>query len=165
MAHYINNCPLIFDRFKELLVVLFEMELAPSMKRLVTAGHIVDCIFDHENYSFAEIISTSREGITNRQRKDCTEERDKSHLNKARDRYICGITNPLILEHVFDGGDGAPSDPTTHGGKIFTNMYGVTWSFFKDISHKFESWCTDHSHHFHGKHTYPFNLRLMASFR
>jgi hypothetical protein len=57
IAHYINGYPIIFDRFKELLGVLFEMELTSSTKRLVTAEYIVYCIFDHENYSFAEIIS------------------------------------------------------------------------------------------------------------
>jgi hypothetical protein len=74
--------------------------------------------------------------------KDHSEELGKIHLNKARDRYICGITNLLILEHAMEGGEWAPSDPTTHEGNIFTNMYGVPWPLFNDISHEFEIWCT-----------------------
>jgi hypothetical protein len=94
MAHYINDYPIIFDRFNELLGVLFEMELTPSTKRLVTTEHIVNCMFDHEKYSFAVIISTSHEGIKNKQRKDHSEERGKIHLSAAtavpvHSRSIC----------------------------------------------------------------------------
>jgi hypothetical protein len=142
---------------------LFEIELTPSLKRPVTAKYIVECIFDHEKYSLAEIISTSREGITNKQRNDWSQECGKSHLNKAQDCYLCGITNRLILEHALDGGEGA--DPTTKEGKRFTNMYGVPWPLFNDLSQEFESWCSDHDHHFHCTNLSPFKLRLVACFR
>jgi hypothetical protein len=66
MAHYINECPIIVDHFNELLGILFK--LFPSMKWLVTQDYIVECMFDHENYSFAEIMLIYREGITNKQR-------------------------------------------------------------------------------------------------
>jgi hypothetical protein len=70
MAHYINEYPIISEHFNEILGILFQMELTPSMKRLVIADYIVECIFYHDNDSFVEIISTALEGIINSQRKD-----------------------------------------------------------------------------------------------
>jgi hypothetical protein len=64
----------------------------------------------------------------------------------------------------MEGGEGALSDPTTHEGKIFTNMYGVPWPLFNDLSHEFEMWCTANGHNFHCKHIGPFKLRIMAFF-
>jgi hypothetical protein len=52
MAHYIIDHPIIFDLFNELLGRLFEMELSPSTKILVTDAYIVRAIFDDEHYSF-----------------------------------------------------------------------------------------------------------------
>jgi hypothetical protein len=65
MAHYISDYPIIFERFNEFLGILFQMELTPSTDRLMTTDYIVECLFDQENYPIVEIISTSREGITN----------------------------------------------------------------------------------------------------
>jgi hypothetical protein len=48
-------------------------------------------------------------------KKDQSQQRGKSHMNKASD---------LILEHVLDGGEGAPSDQTSHKGKeIHQNVW------------------------------------------
>jgi hypothetical protein len=58
MAHYINDHPIIIYWFNELLGVLFEMELPPSMKSLVTEVYVVRAIIYDQNYSFAKIISS-----------------------------------------------------------------------------------------------------------
>jgi hypothetical protein len=93
-----------------------------------------------------------------------SQERGKSHINKARDCYQCGIANRLILEHASDGGKGAPNNSTNHKGKRFTNMYGVPWPLFNDLSQEFEAWRTDRGHHFNCKHLCPFKLCLVACF-
>jgi hypothetical protein len=79
---------------------------------------------------------TSRKGIRNKQRKDLSQECGKNYLNKARDQYLCGITNHFILEHALDGGERSPSDPTIHEGNRFTNMDGVP--LFRVLSLEFE---------------------------
>jgi hypothetical protein len=40
-----NNHPIIFDRFNELLGVLFEMELSPPTNILATEAYVVRAIF------------------------------------------------------------------------------------------------------------------------
>jgi hypothetical protein len=42
MTHHINDYPIIFDRFNELLGPLFQIELTHSMKGLATRGYIVE---------------------------------------------------------------------------------------------------------------------------
>jgi hypothetical protein len=165
MAHYINDQLIIFDRFNELLGVLIEMELLPPMKSLVTKAYVVRAIFYDENYSFAEIISSGRDGITKKARKQRNKKRDKSHVVKARDQYLFGITNRLILEHALEGGNGTPRDSSSPKGQRFTNMYGVPWPPFQEMSDEFEQWCLNNNNEFYCKATSPFKLRFMACFR
>jgi hypothetical protein len=109
--------------------------------------------FYDENYSFAKIISSGRDGITNKARKHHNQERGKSHLVKARDRYLCGITNRLILEHALEGGNEAPSNPSSHERQRLTNMHGVPWPLFQEMYDKFEQLCLNNNKEFYGKET------------
>jgi hypothetical protein len=70
MSHYKNDCIIIFDRFNELLPLLFEMDLNPNTKDMITAEVIVQCIFSGENYTFAKYIASSR-GVKKRKPRSC----------------------------------------------------------------------------------------------
>jgi hypothetical protein len=61
-AHYINDHAIIYDRFKEIISLLFEMELNPATKSVVMESYVVKYIFSDDNYPFTEYIATSRKG-------------------------------------------------------------------------------------------------------
>jgi hypothetical protein len=110
------------------------MELDPPKQSLVTHQYIVECIFSDENYSFVEYIAMTR---GEKQRKPRSTERGVISVNNARDCYLWEIMHQRILEHDLAGGDEAPSNPTTHEGERFMNLYGVTWPLFDDLSNEF----------------------------
>jgi hypothetical protein len=60
MAPYINGHVIIYDLFKEIISLLFEMELDPLKQSLVTHQYIVECIFSDENCTFVEYVATTR---------------------------------------------------------------------------------------------------------
>jgi hypothetical protein len=138
------------------------MELDPPKQALFTPASILECIFSDENYMFIESLVTS---VGQRTRKTRTADRGASRLINARDIYLCGITNKRILEHALAGGLEAPSDPTSHEGKRFTNLYGVPWPFFVILSDEFHQWCTNNGRRINLKAECPFKLRTMACFR
>jgi hypothetical protein len=161
MAHYINDHAIIYDRYNEIISLLFEMELDPSKQSLVTPQYIAECIFSDENYTFVDYVATTR---GEKKRKPRSAECGASRVDNVRDRYLCGITHLRILEHALAGVDGAPSDPTPHEGKRFTNLYGVPWPLFVDLSNEYEQWCSTNGHTFNIKEEFPFKLWVMASF-
>jgi hypothetical protein len=141
MAHYINYHPIICYWFNEFLGVLFDMELSSPTKSLVTEAYVVRANFYDENYSFAEIITSGRDGIINKASKQRNQERGKSRVVKARYIYFLWDYKPFDPGTSPRRGDGAPSDPSSHKGQRFTNMYGVPWPLFQEMSEEFEKWC------------------------
>jgi hypothetical protein len=56
----INDNAIIFDRFDELLSLLFEMEIDPRTKHIITKECVIQCIISDDNYSFSEYIETAK---------------------------------------------------------------------------------------------------------
>jgi hypothetical protein len=109
------------------------MKLDPMKLSLVTPQYIIQFIFSDDNYTCVEYIATAR-GEIQRQRNSRYVEHRASHVDQARDRYLCGVTHRRMLEHALSGGDEALSDPTTNEGKRFSKLYCVLWPLFVDLS-------------------------------
>jgi hypothetical protein len=60
MVHYINDrFFVIYNRFNEIISLLFKMELDPSKQVLVNTAYIVKYIMSDQNYMFTESLFTS----------------------------------------------------------------------------------------------------------
>jgi hypothetical protein len=111
---------IIYDRFNKTISLLFEIEVNPATKSVVTESYVVECIFLDDIYSFTEFIATLRKG---RDRKHWSAERGAGCIENARDHYLCDIADHRILEYAMVGEEGSPCHPNIHESKHFTNIY------------------------------------------